>query len=200
MSQAEDRFDSQSDEQGSPMEYANAIPLPVQRFAKGIIEHRALPAPALITPLHPYKRALSGRLRDELGPLIGLVGFDDFAAWVAHWSERFARLTGVATVSVRLFHARGPTCPRFHVDQVSLRLIAALEGPGSEWLRPEHVHYDIDGRISQSVEDACVQQARRGSIMLFPGALHSEDPKHAVVHRSPQCNTERIVLTMDAAR
>ncbi|MEM9316529.1 MAG: DUF1826 domain-containing protein [Pseudomonadota bacterium] len=200
MSRAKELIDLGTVERGRPLEFAHAIPLPVQRFAKAIIEHRALPAPALIKPLNPSERTLSGRLREELDPLTELVGFDDFAAWIAHWSERFARLTGGAAVSVRLFQARGPTCPRFHIDQVSLRLIAALEGPGSDWLRPEDVHYDPDGRITQTVDDACVQQARRGSVMVFPGALHRDDPSDAVVHRSPHCNAQRIVLTMDIAR
>ena len=120
-------------------------------------------------------------------------------AWMSQWIRAFGQLAGADHVRLRMSHSRQPTCPKFHVDGVHLRLIATLSGPGTQWLPKEHVEYLPDGGISQVPEPDRIEQMPAGSVGLFCGARFDQTGQAGVVHRSPPEHTDRVVLILDIA-
>ena len=187
------------DESNCPLEFLNAIPMPIKCFANELVESRALAA-NLEVP-HISLGDLTSQLRFEgaFDQFADVPGYGDWVNWLAHWLSRFGRLSDAAAVSLRMSHSRHPTCPRFHVDAVRMRLIATLVGPGTEWLRSENVTRATDGRIGQTPEPDTVQQIAPGSVGLFKGAAFDDIPGRGVVHRSPPDRVDRVVMTVDIA-
>lgn len=80
-------------------------------------------------------------------------------------------------------------CPVFHVDQLSLRLIVTLLGPGTEWLANKDVHRNHLGKSSnrKSVRDgAIIQQLKTFQVALLKGEMYPGNHGRGLVHRSPE--------------
>ena len=106
-------------------------------------------------------------LRQDFGPLAAL----------------FARLAGTALVRMRLEQVWRQTCPRLHVDAVSLRLLCTYAGHGTEW-------QDVAGTV---------RRMPIGHVGLFKGTRHP-GPGISVPHRSPPGHGGRLLLCIDALR
>ncbi|MEM7099146.1 MAG: DUF1826 domain-containing protein [Pseudomonadota bacterium] len=180
----------------TPLEFCNAVPVPVRAFAQQLVERRQLAAPVELTGVPSEQQDAKMFLGDALQALGGHPGFDECLEFVAYWAERFGYETDASELSVRLVHSRRPTCPRFHMDNVSLRLISTLMGPGSEWLRAEDVRYLEDCSISQNPRAEDIQRMDSYSVGMFPGKKNALGYP-GVVHRSPQAMVDRLVMTMD---
>jgi len=180
-----------------PLEISNAIPASIERFAMELVEARALATALKVPDIITDNAAL--QLQGSSIQFADVPGYVEWLDWVAHWAARFGQLSGAAAVSLRMSHSRHPTCPRFHVDAVPMRLIVTLLGPGTEWLRSVDVECEPDGRISQSAEPANVQQMTPGSVGIFKGAGSDAVPGVGVVHRSPPDQVDRVVMTLDIA-
>ncbi len=182
-----------------PIEIFDAVPRPVTSFAATLVERRALAA-SLEVPLIGRERPATDLRRERaVEQIADIPGFEPWLAWVGHWTSRFGELSEAAAVSLRMSHSRHATCPRFHMDAVRLRLIATLLGPGTEWLRSEHVARANDGSIDQTPAPDTVQQLAPGSVGIFKGAAFDPVSRCGVVHRSPQERVDRVVMTMDIA-
>ena len=72
--------------------------------------------------------------------------------------EQFFVLSNAKQVGVRLEPVSTDNCRLFHVDFVGLRLVSTYYGPGTEWIRNEHVN-----RIGLGKDD--------NSLILSPGAI-----------------------------
>lgn len=96
--------------------------------------------------------------------------------------DLFQTLTDASEIGIRLEVTDRPTCPKFHTDQVSLRLMTTYFGAGTQWLEAGAVH-----------------QAAVGDVLLAKGELWAE-PSGACVHRSPPVGPGewRVLVTLDA--
>ncbi|MFF7707975.1 DUF1826 domain-containing protein [Pseudomonas sp. NPDC007930] len=115
--------------------------------------------------------------------LPGHAAFVEDVTWLV---EAYACLLGVSRVGLRLRTLDKPMCPRFHVDQVPVRLITTYQGPATQWLPgPEH---------SQAPE-----QMRAGDVALLKGERWVGNEGHGLAHRSPSASAEerRLILTLD---
>lgn len=80
-------------------------------------------------------------------------------------------------------------CPKFHVDNVNVRLICTWAGPATEWIAER----DLD-RVTRS--GTTTQHLERFDVALMKGCASA--PNHGVVHRSPHVHdVPRLVLTID---
>ena len=187
------------DTQAGPLEIADAIPASVNQFAQQLVTTRVLANALDVRHIPLGDVDLMSFLETTFESHRSLQGAGAWLVWLSDWIKQFGLLTNAGAVSLRMSHSRGPTCPRFHMDSVTVRLIAALEGPGTEWLRNDDVRYLDDGSISQDMPAHAVQQLSPGSIGLFKGAGFTGSPAQGVVHRSPQTQVDRVVMTLDVA-
>lgn len=106
-----------------------------------------------------------------------------FAADVLLLAELFATITGAETVGVRVDVTDRATCPRFHADHVTLRLMTTYRGPGTQWL-----------------QDGETQQAEAGDVLFAKGDLWPDLRCGPCIHRSPDPlpGQSRVLLTLDA--
>ena len=151
----------------------------------------------------PFHRA-SGRLpswlmpvREFLGSQLGLLG------------EVLADLTGSERIGLRLAATRRQTCPRFHVDRTTLRVVCTWLGPGTEWLDNAAVDRNRLGvppaGVSPTAWDPLLQgglvhQSAPGEVVFLKGESWPGCTGTGAVHRSPPVppGRARIMATLDA--
>jgi hypothetical protein len=123
-------------------------------------------------------------------------------------AEMFACLFDTSQVGVRLQVEKRPSCPRFHFDQITCRLLLTYTGPGTEWLSEDNLDRSKLGRGSQGLPDhqsgvylsaAAIQRVPTGAIALLKGNAWEGNEGFGLVHRSPDAGSEhgRLVLTLD---
>ncbi len=181
------------------VEITQAVPADVVLFAEQLIASRALAAAFQLPWLSACRDSARQELNSGCEAFHGLAGYNAFAAWAVDWAGAFAALHDAAGVSLRMTHARRPTCPRLHADGVTARLIATLAGPGTEWLPAAAVTLDEDGRVGQSPPAGAVKQMQPASVGIFKGQALAPAGALGVVHRSPDSNKDRVVFTLDIA-
>ncbi|WP_283101642.1 MULTISPECIES: DUF1826 domain-containing protein [unclassified Halomonas] len=119
-------------------------------------------------------------------------------------TEAMAFLFDTSTIGVRLGVLEGAMCPRFHVDNLAVRLVTTYAGPASEWL-PEHAvnrvglgapHPDKPDPLRDA---AAIEHLEVGDIALFKGEGWIGNEGHGLVHRSPQpaVGEKRLFLALD---
>ena len=181
------------------VEILGAVPSGVETFGRSLISTRRLGLPLDLrdVTVDGDSRQVDGfsLCADDLGHLDG---WENYRRWAEGWVEGFARLNDVSRLCVRLWHARRPTCPRFHVDNVTTRLIVTLAGPGTEWLAAHRVETLRDKQTVSPTHHAHLDQLAPGSVGIFKGAAFDRANCAGVTHRSPQVNCDRIVMTVDA--
>lgn len=120
---------------------------------------------------------------EKVAETLSLPAESVLAADVLLLCEVFATLTGADTLGLRVDITERATCPRFHADQVTLRLMTTYRGPATQWL--EH-----DGP----------RQACAGDVLFAKGNLWPDLRSGPCVHRSPQpeAGITRVLLTLDA--
>ena len=126
---------------------------------------------------------------DLAGLLAGaadLEGYASFLADVAWLVEAFTCLLGARRVGLRVRVLGQAMCPRFHVDQVAIRLLTTYVGVGSEWL-PDPA--DVDN----------YEWLDAGAVALLKGERWEGNTGGGLVHRSPvPSGTERrLLLSLD---
>lgn len=100
----------------------------------------------------------------------------------------FAALLPEKKVRILLARTRGRTCPLFHIDRVTLRLLCTFRGPGTEWLADTDVsrkglgHGD-NGKVMRS--RAPVYEAPLHHVCLLKGDAYKGNAGRGIVHRSP---------------
>jgi Protein of unknown function (DUF1826) len=117
--------------------------------------------------------------------------------------ELFTTLTDARAVGIRLTATQRATCPRFHTDQVGLRLLCTWIGAGTEWLAEEDVMrsppepggYPPEGPVRPGAQ---VQQLGRFAVGVFKGETWPGNEGRGAVHRSPQPQGWRLFVSLDA--
>jgi hypothetical protein len=119
----------------------------------------------------------------QLAERLGLEAAPALAADVAMLCDLFETITGATTLGLRLDVTDRATCPVFHVDRVTLRLMTTYRGPGTEWL-----------------EDGVARQARAGDVLFAKGETWPQLAAGPCQHRSPRPRPgeTRVLLTLDA--
>ncbi len=176
-------------------ELKNTVPPMVAQFAQQLVAQRRLGK-----NLEAEFTVVNGRLGGwdtRVQSYAGLDGYVDFYAWVDFWATEFARRAEAAVVQVSMSHSRQPTCPRFHTDNVPMRFISTLHGPGTQWLREGDVERVADNAIKQKVDPQIIQQMPLGSVGFFHGDWGESASTGGIVHRSPPNKEDRVVLKID---
>jgi hypothetical protein len=106
------------------------------------------------------------------------------AADVAAVAHSFLVQFGAARASLRVEVVTTNTCPKFHCDNVRVRVVTTYHGPGTEYVfaaTPDDIH-----------------QGPTGALMFLKGHKH---PTHAdaVLHRSPMVppGVKRLCVVLD---
>lgn len=85
-------------------------------------------------------------------------------------------------------------CPIFHVDNILLRFLVTLRGPGTQWLSDRDVNRKNLGKMGRKPiarEHSFLQQLQTGQIGLLKGAKFPQS--QGLVHRSPPVDPENPV-------
>ena len=129
--------------------------------------------------------------------------------WVTELSaliDLFATLTDSRTVGLRVTATDTATCPRFHSDQVGLRLLCSWLGEGTEWLAEEDVIREPIERPDMSTRrfpagpvcpGGVVRQLRPFAVGVFKGDLWPGNQGRGAMHRSPQPIGRRVFASLD---
>ncbi|MES2821280.1 MAG: DUF1826 domain-containing protein [Pseudomonadota bacterium] len=176
---------------------------------------RPLPAPVtgfaaqLLARGEPLAQSIGLEIQDEtvepeLGDLLAgyaaLPGQTAFLADVRWLVSAFACLLGARSIGLRLRVLDKAMCPRFHVDQVAVRLITSYAGVGSEWLREDAMARQSLGDSAAEPRDAAsIERAGTGHVLLAKGEKWSGNQGGGLIHRSPQPpdGQRRLLLTLD---
>ena len=128
--------------------------------------------------------------------------------WVTELSalvDLFATLTDSRTVGLRVTATDRATCPRFHSDQVGLRLLCSWLGEGTEWLAEEDVIRQPEECPDMSTRfpagpvrpGGVVRQMRPFAVGVFKGELWPGNQGRGAMHRSPQPIGRRVFVSLD---
>lgn len=108
---------------------------------------------------------------------------------IAALSRRFAAITQVTRVRLRLDVVRSITCPKFHVDAVPARMLCTYRGAGTQFAIVQ------DGAAPGTIFDSPT-----GAPLLLRGKQWQDDTPTALRHRSPSFNAgdpARLLLVLD---
>ncbi len=151
------------------------------------------------SPTEDFKNDLRRKLPD---PAAGEPLVDD----VATVAEAIAFLFDTDTVGIRLRLLTAAMCPRFHCDNLPVRLVTTYVGPGSEWLPENAINRAGLGAPTPSrpeiINDpTAIQRLQAGDIALIKGSGWVGCEEHGLVHRSPSLDEgqKRLLLTIDPA-
>lgn len=134
-------------------------------------------------------------LTELLRETADLHGYEAFVADVNWLLAAYTCLVGARRVGLRLRVLAGPMCPRFHVDNVPLRLLTSYAGPGTEWL-PVQASGSVDLRIAQPPVDN-IQRLHAGDVAVLKGEKWHGNEGAGLVHRSPPERQGRLLLSLD---
>ncbi|MCG6117023.1 MAG: DUF1826 domain-containing protein [Aquimonas sp.] len=121
--------------------------------------------------------------------------------WLIALTADLQALAPEAQLRPRLERLRGPGCPRLHVDQLALRLLCTLQGPGTEWLPapvPDRAGLLRPGQPQIQAVSA-LQRVPTGAPALLRGERFPDQPGAGAVHRSPPAvsGQARVLLAID---
>lgn len=152
-----------------------------------------------------WRGGVDQRLGDDL--LRHLPAADQGAALVEDVrtiAEAMAYLFDTDTVGVRLRTLEGAMCPRFHVDNLAVRMITTYAGPASEWLPESAVNRAGLGAPHPDKPEPlrnpeAIRQLSIGDLALLKGGGWIGNEGHGLVHRSPQpaAGERRLLLALD---
>ncbi|MBV4489170.1 DUF1826 domain-containing protein [Pseudomonas oryzicola] len=134
-------------------------------------------------------------LTELLRETADLHGYEAFVADVNWLLAAYTCLVGARRIGLRLRVLAGPMCPRFHVDNVPLRLLTTYAGPGTEWL-PMQARGSIDLRTGQSSVDN-IQRLQAGDVAVLKGEKWHGNEGAGLMHRSPAEQQGRLLLSLD---
>ena len=134
-------------------------------------------------------------LPDLLREAADLQGYESFVADVTWLVAAYTCLVGARRVGLRLRVLGGPMCPRFHVDNVPLRLLTTYVGPGSEWLQEQVSPRGELPTVETSVDN--IQHLQAGDVAVLKGEKWQGNEGAGLVHRSPSGQQGRLLLSLD---
>ena len=104
-------------------------------------------------------------------------------------AEVLARITPCPRLRLRIDVSQTQSCPRWHLDAVTARLICTLRGAGTEF-----------GPVDGGPSPKTVNRIPTGAVAVFRGGLWPGEELSGILHRSPplaQRDPARVVLVLD---
>jgi hypothetical protein len=129
-----------------------------------------------------------------------LEGYEGFIADVSWLVSAFACLLGARRIGVRLRVLDKAMCPRFHVDNVPVRLITTYAGLGSEWLKEGAMdRRQLGQAAAEPQDDTLIHKIDSGEVALLKGEKWHGNEGFGLIHRSPRLDPgeRRLILTLD---
>jgi hypothetical protein len=128
---------------------------------------------------------------------------------LASLGDLFATLTGARTLGLRIDSTDARTCPRFHVDNVALRMLCTYRGPGTDWLDDVDINRHKLGAGAEGLSDdasglycarAAIRNAATYDVVLLKGEHWPGNEGFGAVHRSPAvpAGKTRLLVSWDA--
>jgi len=134
-------------------------------------------------------------LPDLLRETADLHGYESFVADVRWLVAAYTCLLGARRVGLRLRVLQGAMCPRFHVDNVPVRLLTTYVGPGSEWLEEGSIERAGLQRAAAPVDN--IKSLHPGDVAVLKGEKWQGNEGAGLVHRSPASQDRRLLLSLD---
>ena len=122
---------------------------------------------------------------------------------IAGLSCRYAAVTGMRALHVRLAAVDGDACRYFHVDRLSFRLLCTYRGAGTQWVAPAtQVEGGSAPDLTASLEAAPdkINAMQTGAVAILRG-FEPRTGQNGLLHRSPPADgsaVARLVLTISA--
>lgn len=125
---------------------------------------------------------------------------------IALLGELLCMLAGGSALGLRLEVAVKATCPRFHFDRTSLRLVCTYRGQGTQWVDERDVDRPAPGGGHPQgpwpdlvLAGASIHGAGTGDVVLLKGDRWPGNTGRGAVHRSPPvpAGSSRLLLTLD---
>lgn len=168
------------------------LPAQLEDFAALVVSLGNPLADQRVLDVHEQQPPVLPGLLREASDLQGYEGFVADVAWLV---SAYTCLLGARRVGLRLRVLQGAMCPRFHVDNVPVRLLATYIGPGSEWLeegaiaRPglQHAEPPVDN----------IRQLQAGDVAVLKGEKWLGNEGAGLIHRSPASQARRLLLSLD---
>jgi hypothetical protein len=152
---------------------------------------------------------------DERGVTADEVDFERYLAdvpqgemkdlWVADLNQVlgvYRRVVGDVPLRVQISTIDSRKCPRFHIDNVGLRLLCTYAGAGTEWIDERQL--DREHLRVCTVDHAPVKQGGAVEhllpfdVALMKGTAFPGNGRFGQVHRSPAvAGAARLVFTLD---
>ncbi|AQT62034.1 DUF1826 domain-containing protein [Cellvibrio sp. PSBB023] len=123
--------------------------------------------------------------------------------------DMFACLFDAKILGLRINTLEHAMCPRFHTDNVAIRLISTYYGLATEWLPDQLSNRAALGTAFASqintpgaitANENHVQRMAAGDVALFKGELWEGNEGRGIIHRSPAPTIQqpkRLVMTCD---
>ncbi len=141
-------------------------------------------------------RELNHELRAQDYPLI--------IADIKFLIQEFKKVSFAKSFRILLSTVNTNMCKRFHTDINDLRMLCTYSGPGTLWLKEEHIDRGALGSGGNNekiaIDEKEIQQAKNGSVIILKGALYPAEGTKAAVHRSPtieESGETRLLLRID---
>lgn len=123
-------------------------------------------------------------------------GLELFIEDLALLWRRYRALMRPQTVHLKLATIAHQMCPKYHCDNVHLRLVCSYAGAGTLWL-PERA-VDRRGLHPEPLEGARPRQLQRFEVGLLKGVAWPGNAALGAVHRSPHAHGgPRLLLSLD---
>lgn len=128
---------------------------------------------------------------------------------LAALAELFITVTDATHIGLRVEITDTRTCPRFHVDNVALRMLCTYRGPATEWVDSANVDRRLLGLGAKGLTDASsgllrspevVRTMQRYDVALMKGERWPQNTGYGAVHRSPAvpAGTLRVLVSFDS--
>lgn len=123
--------------------------------------------------------------------------------------DMFACLFDAKILGLRINTLEHAMCPRFHTDNVAIRLITTYYGLATEWLPDQLANRTALGTVFASqintpgaitTSENHIQRMAAGDVALFKGELWEGNEGRGIIHRSPAPTIQqpkRLVVTCD---
>ena len=150
---------------------------------------------------------LSGTTEEILARISNVLDRNTFKLFFTELEDMlnlFANISGAESFKLMLASVNSNMCRRFHTDINNLRLLCTYDGPGTLWLSDDNVNsialksYHKNENIVK--DEARINKAKPGSVVILKGALYPKPGTNAVVHRSPtieESGETRLLLRID---
>ncbi|MCA3012068.1 MAG: DUF1826 domain-containing protein [Myxococcaceae bacterium] len=130
---------------------------------------------------------------------------DEWAQDLARLLARYVAVVGEEPLRMQLATVDDRKCPRFHVDNVGVRLLCTYAGAATEWVPESSVDREhlrtCDAMHAPTRAGGSVEHLERFDVALMKGSAFPGNGRFGTVHRSPAVQgAPRLVFTVDTLR